>query len=632
MARPRPTRAVRRAAIAVAVAALLVAGACGVPTHSGVIVDGPQVGEQSGLPDGGAAPPGPTSTNPTNFILDYLDAVGSYSGEAAAAAARAFMTADAQKQWNPNSTAPINVVRPIGDPAEDTSADPGTYTLDVQVVGLFYPDTGILVPDANELTLRFVIETGLHQLRFKSVTDGLFMTMTRYGRGLQQYYHEQTIYFWDANRTRLIAEPRYIPSGLSPGQREARIVNWILAGPSPFLDLAVSPPPPGVTLRDFSITTVDGNLVVNLSSGAKELDRDKLKQLVEQIGWSFTPDLLTSPIELQIDNQRQLVMDPFLTDTSKFQAANLAAERSPAVSYAIGDGVVHPLVNSYKQLTGVLASPLNKAVTAAAINSDLRFAAFVRRPAPGGGESLWIVQNGSPAPASPVLTGRSITNPTWVLGPTDPPQLAALVDGAVMLLSYNDDESKWNKQTLRPANASSAPLTSFAVSPEGARIAYTAGGLLFVATIVSQAGRPILSQPAEQINLKPFSANVVAWRSEVGLVVGGRDDETVNGVAVNGTAIEEVNVDGENIALVKSLGFDQDVSELSAFPTVAPIGASATPKSLPVLGQAGNRAFQEYGDGDTEVSWSDDGDTVAPAPGSSGPHKLSAPVNPFYAQ
>jgi hypothetical protein len=606
-----------RVGAAVAVAALMLAGACGVPASSGVIVDGvTQLQQPVGAsPDGPDGPAG--STGSEDLIKRYLQAAAVGSVDTAVKAVQAFMTADAQRSWRPPTN--ITIVRTDGDPTPTSSSGAQAFTVDAEEVGLFDPATGIVdppLPGPTKLSLKFEVGSdeppNSKQERLSTVPPSLLLDDLN---GLQKYFERHTVYFWDAGRTHLIAENRYLPRDISDAQKEAKIVNWVLRGASTSLQQTsmVWSPPSGVTLRDPTVATVNDRIVLNLSTGAHEVDNDTLRQLVVEIGWSFGPVLLTHPILLEIDDQPQFVMDPFLHDAAKFQSANPATLRGPAVQYAIADGVVHPVATWFQPQPEPLTSKLNTSVLVAAITADQRFAALVR-PASGHRQGLWILRAGGDDPPQPVLTAKSIKFPSWVMGPlaTDAetqPTLAVLVDGALTLLIDG------TKQQVLQVSTPSAPLTSFAVSPEGSRIAMTIGGRLYTAVIVTQADHPTLSQPRE-LNIHPGAADVVAWRSEVELVFGVRHSD---GHAV----IYQAYTDGTNyddIGRNHPIG-TVPITQIAAYPSV---GLTSNPTISAVLVQTGNQAYAIDRGLTPLLEWAKSPDVST--------HALTSLINPFYAE
>jgi len=246
---------------------------------------------------------------------------------------------------------------------------------------------------------------------------------------------------------------------------------------------------------------------------------------------------------------------------------------------------------------------------------------------PGGGQGLWIVGRDEPDRGTLALTATSIKFPAWVIGPEQanpntnkPPDLAVEADGALVLIQ----DGGTSKHTLRPANPS-APLTSFAVSPEGGRVAMAIGGRLLTAAIESQSdGGPTLVALRE-INVHPAIVDMVAWRDETELAVARRGTDGLAHIALiftDGTSFDGI---GPDLGRLK-------VTQLAAYPEVE---LNSKPIN-PILVQAGSRVFEIIGGKSPNLAWSD-GSLTTPtdAPGASQtkpPHGLSDPYYPFFAQ
>lgn len=590
---------IRAMAIALGlVLAMLVPAGCGVPSSSRPIIDGNvAIRGSGGGGDVSDLPPGPAGiAEPTRLVDAYLDAVaGQVDTAAQRRTASAFLTTDAKRKWQPHTQ--ITVVRRVGNllqtPDGNGQSVDGTY----QAVGVFSPDKGTLNPppaNSTTLPLHFLVvhnPSPLGGLSIASTPDGMFMSETALG----QYYRQQSIYFWDNDRDGLIPDLRYLPRTLSLVQQETQIVNWVLAGPSDWMNQAASTLV-STTLLDPNVVIEGSTVVVNLAPTARALDPVGQLRLLRQLRWSLgllhpsTTNTGLGPMELQIDHQKLLD-----DDSSAFRDANLAADRPEAVPFGIASGVVRPISG---ETPAILSSSANSQVVSAAINGDESAAALVRKAANGTFE-LWVRRSTEPkSKFVQVATAHSMTRPVWLIQPKG--EFATVVDGR---LTFYDASNKPHVVAL-PAVTS---IAAFSMAPESQRLALVdTTGKLYVSIVTWQGSAPSLI-PLRELNVAPLlsTATAVAWGGEDQLAVGGAGD----GVA----QVIEVNVDGSQAFQLTSYG-KLTITQIAGYP-YDPIDRL---DSGPVMVQTSNGAY-----------------TVRPRSGSlvwdtSQPSNASPPAAPFF--
>lgn len=550
--------------------AVLVPAGCGVPSSSGPIIDG-----NVSIHEGGAGgdvtdlPAGPGGIiEPDKLVDAYLNAVaGQVDSTAQKKAASAFMTAAAERKWQPRTQ--ITVVRRVGALLETPDGNGQSVDGEYQAVGVFSPDKGTLnPPPANATTLRlhFLVVSNADPpggLSIASSPDGMYMSETALG----QYYRQHSIYFWDNDRDGLIPDLRYLPRTLSLVQQETQIVNWVLAGPSDWMNQAASTLV-STTLLDPNVVNSGLSVVVNLAPTARSLDPAGQLRLVQQLRWSFgelhpsSTDAGPGPVELQIDHQKLLT-----DDSPAFRGANLAADRPEAVAFGIDDGVV-------RQIDGVepliLGGAANSSVLLAAVNQDESAAALVREAADG--VELWVRRSTEPkSKYVRVATGRTMARPVWLLRPKG--ELAVVVDGK---LTFIDAGNKAHSVAL-PALTT---ITAFSMAPEGQRIALVdPAGRLYVSIVTWQGNLPSLI-PLRELNPRPLlaTATAVAWSAEDQLAIGGVGGEIAQ--------IIEVNVDGSQALPLESYG-KLTITQVSAYP-YDPLDRL---DSGPIMAQTSNGAY-----------------------------------------
>jgi hypothetical protein len=194
----------------------------------------------------------------------------------------------------------VNVVdAQLGAPAQDGNVVRVPVTL--RPIGVL-TETGSVtrLDDPQPSTYPFeVAQLPGGGFRLKNPPAGLLLSV----EGLARLYEAHPIYFWDHGDGKLVPDLRYLPRSVDQAKLPNTVVNWLLAGPSRWLQPAVQGVPVGVELADSVTITSDGQkVVVNLSARAASL-QDRLAHLLIQIRWSLRPTTL--PVELQIAGQRQ---------------------------------------------------------------------------------------------------------------------------------------------------------------------------------------------------------------------------------------------------------------------------------------------------------------------------------------
>ncbi|HEY7177088.1 MAG TPA: hypothetical protein VH442_19410, partial [Micromonosporaceae bacterium] len=190
--------------------ALWLVSACGVPNSGAPVTDrtiAPDRGVSVGLSQSSTLP---DATTPVGLVEKYLETTaGATNADDQLAAARAFMTPTAAKDFK---TSPVYIVRPIDD-LKDTqiNASTDTVTGTFQVVGLFSIGSGQLEPPQQpQVTLTFTTTPNPESskpgpLRLSEVPPYMVMSEAMF----QISFAPHPIYFWDNSRNALIPDLRY---------------------------------------------------------------------------------------------------------------------------------------------------------------------------------------------------------------------------------------------------------------------------------------------------------------------------------------------------------------------------------------------------------------------------------------
>jgi Lipoprotein LpqB beta-propeller domain len=560
----------RRAAWAAAIGGvvLLVGSACGVPSSGPPVADS-TVSDNSGSGGGGFGQSLPTPTSegtesPVGFTEAYLGTLaGATTQDGALELARAFI---APEQRRGLSGGPITVVRQISDltdtPKQEQSASLPSDEVSgrFQVIGVYKPETGELDPPSDtKTTMTLTFDTAPVDtrtdigdrpndstsgiLQFTKVPQMMLMSET----ALQKYFTPHPIYFWDSTTQALIADLRYLPTGLSPILQATKIVNWVLGGPSAWI-ISAAPPQGNAALVDPTVRVDrNGTYVVNLNSDAQRSTTPG--RLAYELQWSLgrlladpTSDVIPSPVKIEVEGQP--LTNSGGTTNFRENVPNLALPRASntASTYAIANGVVTQIsVDTSAGVTTqagtnetphVLNSPKNSNVVLAAVNGSATAAALVRTDSRGR-ESLWIrrasaTNAGNFVEITKGLPAGTMTRPQFVTQPTD--AVIVAVNGRL----YRIDSRNQVRQIQLPPGVTS--VSAFSVAADAHRIALIAGGSLYFSVITNGDSPsvenilPIVIAPALD------TATAVSWSSVDQLLVAGMKGRIAQ--------LAEMNIDG----------------------------------------------------------------------------------------
>jgi len=564
-------RSVRRliGLLLVGATAVAVAG-CGIspsePRRIGNgLVPGPGLGSDIQIPA-----PGPEPGAPTKTVENYFGAaVG--GGDAAVQNVQSFLTQNWRSKWVPGSQ--LTIVRNLRiDPEGALTDRTVTVTGRYQRVGVL-TDQGVLDDVSEEpqfvpFTFTLVAGENASQWSIDSGPQGMLLSDVALGR----YYRDRPIYFWDANRQRLVPDLRYLALTTAPSTRPNMIVDWLINGPSRWLGQSVRRLPAGTKLKSAITKNSANELVVNLSAAAVGADPEDLQRLADQLQWSLRTDSFPA-IELQIEEQ------PKAVDGSAERYLKVAPAVSRAERFGVTEGKLVPLPVGSQGSMAVLASTANRNVVSAAVTRDPNRVAFVRR-AGNGTLYLSIQRSGEgtlPQPAE-VGLGRtdSVTRPAWLPGATDGLVIAAA--GRLYAVTGSGGPT-----SITPDGVSG--VTAVSVAPEGRRIAYIAHGRAYVAALVVNGS--VVRVENQQRPLLPgqLDATGIAWTSEDRVIVAGS--------ANNKAALWHVRADGgvaEDLSPAESARIDRLI-DVVAYPQ-SPVGPKT---SVEAMVQTAAVAYNLYG-------------------------------------
>ncbi|MFC6014618.1 LpqB family beta-propeller domain-containing protein [Plantactinospora solaniradicis] len=586
--------------------------ACGIPDETDVRVHGrgPVADTLPADGPGAAPPPGRTASGmePEKFARNFLTAA---AGEAGEAYKRVNEYIVPQKRFPKSGNEDVNIVRMLFRAPRIIPNSDGTSTvkIEVQPVGVLRANGSIGEPDDTEVTYNFTIGTvptdpgsaeGLWVLKPPPV---LLMDV----EALANYYEEHTIYFWNQDGDALVPDLRYLPRAVPVQRRATQVLDWLIGGPSDWLNSGVTRLPDGTgVVGNVPAPKEGGRLEVNLSVKAGELETDAdLKKLYKQIIWSLrTNPPLGDELELKIQNQSKMTMvaADYLRDNPIYQISG------PPARYGVLAGSLYPLLNSGEgqPVPVPIAAEANQNIVSAGLsrNGEQISAALVTK----NGNSLRLRVGAGLGVVGTFDTGStsygSMGRPVWLKDSLDDgPTGLVVADGKLWEFS-NDDAAL--KQV--PLAGVSGQVTAVGASLDGRRIAFVAGGRLYVATVRPVDGTLTVAS-VRQLATSLKAPSAVDWFGEYSLVVAGLEQE--DGRA----AVFRLSVDGAGES-PQVTGVGALITELAAYPY------DLEPQASPPLVYESNLVAYAAGTPITR-------NQVSLGPGTP-PPGTTAPTAPFY--
>ncbi|WP_305789571.1 LpqB family beta-propeller domain-containing protein [Symbioplanes lichenis] len=614
----RGGRGLRRMLAGVLVAALALGG-CGIPDETDVerLAPGPSQGQSSGSDSERSKPTREEAADDTTALVEnYLEAAAAGDPDSSIEQVRSFLSPSAAIPFA-KVPATIKIIHLVEDPLVNPGSD--EVTLQARTVGLLTPDgTMEASPDSGVQTYKLTVAriTG---------KDGLFVTkapqvLLLTDQALTSYYDQRIIYFWNKDHTSLVPDVRWMSVEVPREQVPQQVINWLIDGPSAWLENAVEPLPEGTQLiGNVPAVTEEGKLQINLSNQALdpadgETPADAMERLRQQLQWSLRKQL-PQVLELKIGNQEQRDYSSgtdYLDSNASYRVA-ATPER-----FIVYNGEVRRL-----DLSAGSTEPVP--VLRAEDNRNVRSAAIARGVGDHGYVALVVTEKGSPvlrvgsaAPGesanlhSVPLPGDPSAPPVWALTSDDAQtgELGMLIVGG-KLYSFSAEgqalrEIKWTG----PAG----PITSVAVAPDGRRVALVVGGKLYVAALTAEGDEPELTSPrfTEVVDLATVTA--VDWGTETAVVVAGTRSDR------NRVAILATEIDGSlRTEILSDLG-TTPVTYLTSYP-VSPTTGKYVPDITEYM--SNGAAFDVLSGPETIETDDLTGDVQNPPPG-------VRPVNPFF--
>jgi hypothetical protein len=573
--------------VAAGVLALLVVVAlagCGVPDSGPAVVVSSQAppGYDSGDSANGRQPVQPDPAGlvaPDDAVRAYLGAAGADPDPRDLARnVRRFFTSD-HDGWQPGNPVVVRITGYADDGPAAPQPDHARVTVTGRRIGVLQAD-GSMAPvtgsTAFTLTLDLWHTTNGDEHSPAWLIDNPPAETLLSTDALAADYDPWDLYFVSpAEPHTLVPDLRYVSRTLASDASRTTVVNWLLKGPSPWLEPAVTTTVPDNTHLRANVTTDDsGTAVVNLTGPAASASNPDL--MAAQLCWTLLPSI--SGLRLEVEGQPLRLPGRHgavqgagswrMLNPASALNVDLAASQQPA--YYVQGGKVQRS-DSTGSLPQVLSDPnaqqWNQGVVSAALSADSTDVALVR----GGGNGPQLVlghlvqdpRQPRLRPSYDTVTGLgragSIGRPSFLPGGQT---VLVPVDGGLYAVF---GPTQLTRLAL-PAGLS-GPVTSVSVAADGARVALVAGGRLYVVPLVRD-GRGVTLAAARQLATDFTNLTEVAWSQEDRLVLGGRGPagQNTSGGGTSRAGAWELSIDDAALDTLPPIDGNTIPDQLGAFP------------------------------------------------------------------
>lgn len=382
-------KARRRAAVAAALTALVVATGCGGLPESGPVVevDVPEEADAERASDIDARPPEPGASR-LAIVNGFLDAMTAWPIRTSVA--KKYLTEDAAGEWNPE--AGTIVYDDFLPPSEEGGG------VDVDLTGANRLDgTGGwrgALPDA-ESSLRFHLTVEDGEFRIIDPVDALVVPASWF----QQRFRQVSLYYFDPAAEILVPEPVFVPIG---EQLATSLVSALAAGPPDGLSGVVRTfVPPGLSVG-LSVPVSDTGVAdITLVGDAPRVSEAEAELLAAQLAWTLRQDSSIAAFRVTIGDQEldlpggvgeydvegAGVFDPAGSGATSL-LFGISQGRLVLAGYGTLDPVDGPLGRRRLDLRSVAAAPDASRVAAVVEGGTSVVVAPVRSPGASGVETV----------------------------------------------------------------------------------------------------------------------------------------------------------------------------------------------------------------------------------------------------
>lgn len=337
-----------------AITALLLAGCAQIPTQIDVR-SGPEIASELEQEFAYYTPSGPVlGAEQQQIVSGFLAAGTGPQGDYSVA--REFLSKDFAQRWKPDAAVLIRSGAP-----EFRAAGTGVQIVSLNITARLDEHGRYQDPPSNEpASLRFQLELEDGEWRISSAPDLTVVTAPVFSVVFKPY----SVYFFDSQQRRLVADSRWFPSRASTG---TRLINAMLAGPSQWMEGAIrSAIPVGTKLTIDAVRVENGVAQVDFDSTALGADAIGRRLMLAQIRATLLQLTGVNEVAIYVNSSPQDILP-----------ASVTPSRNGAEGIAMTEGVVRLGGGVQQPLPGTAAFVQNNQPSQFATNSATDEVAFV---------------------------------------------------------------------------------------------------------------------------------------------------------------------------------------------------------------------------------------------------------------
>ena len=337
-----------------AFATLLLAGCAQIPTQLDV-KSGPEIANGIEQEFAYYTPAGPVSGADQQQIVSGFLAAGT-GPQGDYSVAREFLSKDFAQRWKPDAAVLIRTGSP-----EFSEAGTSLQIVSLNITARLDEHGRYLDPLTTEsVSLRFQLVREDGEWRISSAPDMTVVTAPVFSVVFQPY----SVYFFDSQQRRLVADSRWFPSRASTG---TRLINALLAGPSRWLEESVQTAIPiGTKLTIDAVRVENGVAQVDFDSNALSADALGRRLMLAQIRATLLQLSGVNEVAIYVNSSPQDIVP-----------ASVTPSRNGAEGIAMTDGVVRLGAGVQQPLPGTAMFVKNNQPSQFATNAAADQVAFV---------------------------------------------------------------------------------------------------------------------------------------------------------------------------------------------------------------------------------------------------------------
>ncbi|GAA3532082.1 lipoprotein LpqB [Aeromicrobium flavum] len=509
-------------AVVLTVVAAVLAGCAGIPTSGPV----ERVEDESGLGESTVrytpAGPAPGATE-AQIVRGFLDAMLAYPVSHRVAAE--FLTPDAAQRWRPGQGTTVYTEAAIFSGAVGT----GRIDLDTDV---WLDEQGRLTPADGSRRVEVDLARVDGQWRIATPPDGVLVSRDWF----DDYVRAFDLYFLDPGGRHLVPVPVHEVVG---DQLATSLMTGLAIGPrgdsTPGLTTAV----PSTEELRASVPVVGGVAQIDFSTRVGELSTATQKRISAQVAWTLRQVPAVTDIQITGDGTVVAPTGDAVQDAGGW--ASFGPDKSRRWAIVVAEGVVQQV------------GPRTREPLPGEWGQDDRGAQMVTA---GDDRVAGVWRDRARVTTAVGTDPDEITGDRFVRPVVD-------IDGAAWLVDRSADRARvrvHEGDDFREVSSPGLPVvSSFAVSPDGARYAATARGRLLVGGVERVDGRVVGLTPPRRLATEAAARQVV-WI----------DGSRVAHLGPPGTQLRSVRIDGTGAV-------DAWPGGGQLLPDIEPVGLVATP-------------------------------------------------------